>query len=800
VTKRRGHSKSDRPQKGRSKKQHRSDGGQPSGRGGDHRRSGGFQGRQGNDRRFPDRSADRPGPRDPIAILNEAVQNQAAEQSRERIKSWLSPVAAPGPKDRGFDLDPWQKQAFDHLMDGHSVIVDAPTTAGKTRVVEAFFHANIGKPNFRAAYTTPVKSLSNDKLREFRAMFGVDKVGISTGDIKENLDAPIVVATLESYRNSLLGLEPDLHRHLVVFDEYHYLQDSSRGSAWEEAIILTPPNCQLLLLSASVQNATEFCEWLASIKGHGAEIIEVKKRPVPLVDLIWSGDKWYVPETLPTHVLKNQDGHRDQFPPEPQLIARRIVAAEPYGLTPAIIYAGRRLACEAIAGALLKILKPLSPEDSQRIGEVLNTSHEVVKALTFIPSHLRRMLQTYGIGFHHSGLAPPARIAIENLVKQGLLRYCVATMGLSIGINFAVRSALIADYSRPGDTGHTDYPTSEVLQMLGRAGRRGRDHVGFSLWPSVESYQRLARPERESIDSRLRNDPITYLGLAGQNRKPEAIEEFYSKSFRHFRDGSKNLHLIRKERLKEQLRSNGARQEMPCHSPAAEVVDFWLERPSSICLTCPLKNKCHPLIEAEAEGDLAALHLHLHAIGALTKDEALTPYGSIARYFPQSGGLLIARMVSDGSITEDNLLRAAELMASLSLAHYKEHGATSAYRFPFDDKDIRQSLEDLYPLELFPEVYDAGGPNRHHPVFRDFNPAAGYIIREWIKGASWNELVQEVATEHYGPGDIMAICYRVATYLQSLAGCSSGPLAQSARTLRASILREPLAFAITAGS
>ena len=93
-------------------------------------------------------------------------------------------------------------------------------------------------PAFRAAYTAPVKSLSNDKLREFSDMFGTDNVGIATGDVKKNLTAPIVVATLESYSNSLLGVEPDLGRSLAVFDEYHFLQDSSRGSAWEEALIL----------------------------------------------------------------------------------------------------------------------------------------------------------------------------------------------------------------------------------------------------------------------------------------------------------------------------------------------------------------------------------------------------------------------------------------------------------------------------------------------------------------------------------------------------------------------------------
>ena len=97
----------------------------------------------------------------------------------------------------------------------------------------------------------------------------------------KNLTAPIVVATLESYRNSLLGVEPDLGRSLAVFDEYHFLQDSSRGSAWEEALILTPRNCQILLLSASVENATEFSKWLEKISKRPCRLIQAGKRPVP---------------------------------------------------------------------------------------------------------------------------------------------------------------------------------------------------------------------------------------------------------------------------------------------------------------------------------------------------------------------------------------------------------------------------------------------------------------------------------------------------------------------------------------
>ncbi len=268
-------------------------------------------------------------------------------KSRQLIKSWLSAgaelrqnIAASnkGPSDpKLLSLDPWQQQVFDLLRSGESVVVDAPTTAGKTRAVEVFFAMNIDDPTFRAAYTTPVKSLSNDKVRELRTMFGDDKVGIATGDIKENLDAPIVVATLESYRNSLLGIEPDLGRSLVVFDEYHYLQDEGRGSAWEEAIILTPPSCQVLLLSASVANAEEFADWISTQGKKRCTMVRTEHRPVPLTNLVYYSGHWLTEDCLPKDAFKGMNPARQQLPLRHADLVARLPALIDLDLTPCII-------------------------------------------------------------------------------------------------------------------------------------------------------------------------------------------------------------------------------------------------------------------------------------------------------------------------------------------------------------------------------------------------------------------------------------------------------------------------------
>lgn len=690
-------------------------------------------------------------------------------------------------------LDPWQREAYEALMNGEHVVVDAPTTAGKTRVVEAYFELNISDPSFRAAYTTPVKSLSNDKLKEFSETFGRENVGIATGDIKENLDAPIVVATLESYRNSLLGVEPDLGRSLVIFDEYHFMQDTSRGSAWEEAIILTPPSCQLLLLSASVENAPEFCAWIETLTNRRCRLIQVKERPVPLVDLVYYQEQWLLVKEI-EHILPKRPASPSKFPIEHDEIARRLASISSLGLTPAILYAGRRLSCENLAMEMCRSLEPIPKEQAQQIHDLLAKDAGDEDPLKFFKPNLRRSILVYGVGYHHSGLAPQARRAVESLVKAGQLRVCVATMGLSIGINFSVRSAMVTDYSRPGEMGFTTYSASEVLQMLGRAGRRGRDLVGFSLWPSVAAYQKFGGTKREDCESRLKNDPTTFLGLLGRGFKLRDIENFYEKSFLRFGNKSISFNLIRQEPIRKAL----GLEKLECGSPANAYSKFLAEDPESPCMTCSHRDACHAIIESKMNSPLAHLHVHLHTIGCIDQDEHLTSLGSIARYFPQSGGMLLAFLIDRGDIDVPNLLAGLELMGSMCLSRFKDPRIVDEYDYPFDAKEVDEMLQEFYPLELFEELYDPPNARREGHVFREFNPLGGALISEWVKGVSWAEIVKKSTDEKFGQGDLMSLFYRAATYLQSVVQAKIPKLSSAAAQLRDEILREPLTPAIKA--
>lgn len=201
------------------------------------------------------------------------------------------------PRMTPFKPDPFQTEAL-AALEYEDVLVTAPTGSGKTWIAREEIRRLIDSGR-RAWYTSPLKALTNSKYQEFIDEFGAARVGILTGDRKENAEAPLIVGTTEIYRNQLFdslrgGVE--VSADLVVMDEAHYLADEDRGHVWEEAIILTPPRIRLLLLSATIGNAHEFALWLEEIRGVRCGVITgPMKRPVPLRSAVLLPDKRLLP-------------------------------------------------------------------------------------------------------------------------------------------------------------------------------------------------------------------------------------------------------------------------------------------------------------------------------------------------------------------------------------------------------------------------------------------------------------------------------------------------------------------------
>ena len=206
-----------------------------------------------------------------------------------------------------FELDEFQKQAVLRLERRENVFVAAHTSAGKTVVAE-YAIALALKNNSRAVYTSPIKALSNQKYRDFKDKFGVDKVGIVTGDVSVNPQAQCLIMTTEIFRSMLYkGADTTRDIEFVIFDEVHYVNDAERGVVWEEVIIMLPAAITLIFLSATTPNASDFSDWIGRTKQKRVHLISTNKRPVPLQHYLYfdnemyrlmEGDKNYNPAAL----------------------------------------------------------------------------------------------------------------------------------------------------------------------------------------------------------------------------------------------------------------------------------------------------------------------------------------------------------------------------------------------------------------------------------------------------------------------------------------------------------------------
>ncbi len=504
-----------------------------------------------------------------------------------------------------FDLDPFQLASCAALERGDSVLVAAPTGAGKTIVAEFAVFLAMQEPRAKVFYTAPMKALSNQKFQEFVAEYGADQVGLLTGDTNINSGARIVVMTTEVLRNMLYA-DSDLLKDLsfVVMDEVHYLADRFRGAVWEEVIIHLPQSVRLVSLSATVSNAEEFGDWLQAVRGETAVIVS-EERPVPLdqhvimrtklIDLfatttVGAGD----PPGTPTHrvnpelVQMARYGGRTISSRQMQDVGRRhsrggrpddlkmdragvVKMLGERNLLPAIFFIFSRVGCDQAVKQVLRagvrLTTQLERDEiadivEERCRTILDEDLAVLGYYEWLDGLQR------GVAAHHAGMLPAFKEVVEELFQKKLVKAVFATETLALGINMPARTVVLEKLEKFNGEARVPITPGEYTQLTGRAGRRGIDVEGHS----VIQWQEGLDPQAVASLASRRTYPLNSSFSPTYNMAVNLIEQFsrerardiLESSFAQFQADRAVVDLARKVRSQEES-LHGYEEAMKCH-------------------------------------------------------------------------------------------------------------------------------------------------------------------------------------------------------------------------------------------
>lgn len=445
-----------------------------------------------------------------------------------------------------FELDDFQKEACEHINNGKSVVVCAPTGAGKTVIAEHAIHRAL-ELGHRVFYTTPLKALSNQKYGDFSTKYGINKVGLLTGDTSINRDAQIVVMTTEVFRNMLYGTNfgsvTDNLKDVkyIVLDEVHYMNDEQRGTVWEESIIYCPTNIQIVALSATVANAGQLTDWINTVHSR-TELVNTDFRPVPLRYYYFDSSQpnTVLPLLTPSGQLNSKirpekrQFHQRGKTPQRSMVKDIIRVLHEKEMLPAIYFTFSRKKCDEQMEKCSSLVL-VTPDEQKQIRAIVD---EYLAENPYLCNnkHLEYILN--GVASHHAGLLPGWKVLVEKLFQKGLIKAVFATETLAAGINMPARSTVISSISKRTDSGHRILTASEFLQMSGRAGRRGMDEVGYvtvvgTQFQSPEEVAQLVLSDANPLESRFSPTYSMVLNLLQRFTLDEA-KELILKSFGYF--------------------------------------------------------------------------------------------------------------------------------------------------------------------------------------------------------------------------------------------------------------------------
>ena len=477
---------------------------------------------------------------------------------------------------KGATPDVFQKASAAYLYNENDILVTAPTGTGKTAIAHYAITKNLkeGKKTF---YTAPLKALSNEKLRSFQKIYGEENVGINTGDTKVNENAPIVLMTTEVYRNMIFSEQFKSHNPIldnlktVIFDELHYLGDVDRGGVWEQSIIFSDFDTQLLSLSATIGNNVDIAKWMSKCrelgyhkpfvsteKGHSSDFNSTQKVPKNVVGLInVPSENRHVPlefenimvsgtRIVPTKVKKDKSqstekdsSSRHQTPTGDDYRAM-VSKLKKEDKLPAIFFIFSKKACKNALDHLAHYGAKLNTD------EEINQIKEIVARYKSEGKYLGETLNIKalekGYAIHNSGLLPTQKELIEELFQKKLVKVVLATETLSAGINMPARTTVITSYMTTSSDskdigGFRELTPNEFHQMAGRAGRRGIDTIGYCYTMSMDAEQKavfdkLINSEPNALESAFGKPDYSFVaGYYDICDNDDLIKEIASRSF-----------------------------------------------------------------------------------------------------------------------------------------------------------------------------------------------------------------------------------------------------------------------------
>jgi ATP-dependent RNA helicase HelY len=510
-------------------------------------------------------------------------------------------------------LDPFQREACTVLEAGRSVLVAAPTGAGKTIVAEFAIFAAMRQPRAKVFYTTPMKALSNQKFQELVAEYGADDVGLLTGDTNINSSARIVIMTTEVLRNMLYA-DSDLLRDLsvVVMDEVHFLADRFRGAVWEEVIIHLPQHVRMVSLSATVSNAEEFGDWLQAVRGD-TDVIVSEQRPVPLEQHVLVKSKLIdLFDTATGLDSESDDPSAPTNRVNPELVRMANSGAPKYDryngrrmakgvdrsaravprngfdsgkldrgdvvallgeshMLPAIFFVFSRVGCDQAVRQVLRSGVRLTNRDERR--EIREYVEDACRTLADEDLGVLGYFEwldglELGVAAHHAGMLPAFKEVVEELFRRKLVKVVFATETLALGINMPARTVVLEKLEKFNGEARVPVTPGEYTQLTGRAGRRGIDTQGHSViqWSAglePHAVASLASRRTYPLNSSFRptyNMAVNLIDQFGRERTREILES----SFAQFQADRAVVDLARKVRqYQESL--DGYAKSMDCH-------------------------------------------------------------------------------------------------------------------------------------------------------------------------------------------------------------------------------------------